>query len=447
MHPLKGFNVLATGIPCAAGLLFAGSAMAVTDQAQSKGFIEDQALTGLLRNFYFNRDFRKGASNSYGTERGGKREEWAQGATLTYASGFTQGVVGFGLDAYVRGAIKLDSGGGTTGTQLLPIGDDRRANDSYGTGGGTLKMRVSKTQLNVGDFILNTPAIYSDVNGRLFSQIAHGWQLQSDDIDRTSLEAAGFTSGKAGSGSTYDIIQSSYGRREIERYQYAGGKYDFSKNLNASVFVAEAKDQWRLYYFGVNYTYPIAANQSLKLSFNSYHQADTGESLAGEFDGFATAFAATYKYGAHSFTAGVQKNNSDSVLETVAFADGKASGLAMPMPMQVDEFQGPRERAFLLRYDVDMAAYGVPGLGFSIRHQIGRGDGSHVDPNGDYVGMWGPDTRHWERNVEIKYVVQSGPAKNMNVRLRQATVRENDDQPIRNIDEVRLMVDFPFRIL
>lgn len=438
------FKSLTTGLACTTSLLLANIAMAVTDQAQSTGFVEGQSLNGLLRNFYFNRDFRKGASNSYG---GGKREEWVQGASLNYSSGFTQGAVGFGLDAYARGAIKLDSGGGTTGTQLLPIGDDRKANDGYGTAGGTLKAKLSKTQLNIGDFIPNTPAVYSDVGGRLFPQIAHGWQLQSSDLADTNLEFASFTSGLAGTGSTYDIIKTAYGGREVKRYSYGGGRYDFSSNLNASLYVAEAKDIFTLYYAGANYTYPIDKSQRLRFALNTYHQRDSGQSLAGEIDGFAAALTAAYTIGAHTFTAGVQKNNSDTVLEDLAFADGKATGLAMPMAMQVDEFQGPRERAFQLRYDVDLAAYGIPGLSLMIRHQIGRGDGSHADPRGDYANKWGPDTRHWERNIDVKYVVQSGAAKGLNLRVRQAIVRENLDQPIRNINETRVIVEYPFKLL
>lgn len=439
--PLK---ILSASAACASSLLLSNIALAVGDQSESKGFIEEQSLTGLLRNFYFNRDFRKGASNSYGA---GKREEWVQGASLNYASGFTHGTVGFGLDAYTRGAIKLDSGGGTTGTQLLPIGDDRKANDTYGTAGGTLKMRLSRTQLNIGDFIPNTPAIYADVGGRLFPQIAHGWQLQSNDLANTSLELASFTSGLAGSGSTYDIVKTAYGNREVKRYRYGGGRYDFTPNLNASFYVAEAKDIFTLYYAGGNYTWPITQSQQLKFALNTYRQQDTGQSLAGEIDGFAAALTVAYSIGSHTFTVGAQKNNSDTVLEDLAFADGKATGLAMPMAMQVDEFQGPREKAFQLRYDLNMAGYGIPGLSFMIRHQMGRGDGSHADPNGDYARRWGPDTRHWERNIDVKYVIQSGPAKDLSFRVRQATVRENPDQPLRNIDETRLIVEYPFKLL
>lgn len=73
-------------------------------QAESSGFFEDSKTSLTLRNYYFNRDFNDpGASKS-------KIEEWAQGAILKFSSGFTPGVVGFGLDGIAMFGVKLDSG-------------------------------------------------------------------------------------------------------------------------------------------------------------------------------------------------------------------------------------------------------------------------------------------------------------------------------------------------
>ena len=91
-------------------------------QQEANGFIEDSSLNLLNRNFYMNRDLRNGGSNSQGSngakptsERHGYREEWAHGAMLNFASGFTQGTVGFGADAFAYGGIKLDTGRGRVG--------------------------------------------------------------------------------------------------------------------------------------------------------------------------------------------------------------------------------------------------------------------------------------------------------------------------------------------
>jgi len=72
----------------------------VTDQADAKGFIDDSHVTGLLRNFYLNRNRENGKADN---------RDWTQGIMANYASGFTQGTLGFGVDAYAYGGLKLDA--------------------------------------------------------------------------------------------------------------------------------------------------------------------------------------------------------------------------------------------------------------------------------------------------------------------------------------------------
>ncbi|MCY1560060.1 Porin D [compost metagenome] len=61
--------------------------------------------------------------------------------------------------------------------------------------------------------------------------------------------------------------------------------------------------------------------------------------------------------------------------------------------------------------------------------------------------MQGADGKHWERDLEVRYVVQDGPAKDLSFRVRQATHRANTDQGEGNIDEVRLIIEYPLTIL
>ena len=81
-------------------------------QAAFADFIGDSKATLEARNFYYNRDFREAAGQN-------KSEEWAQGFILRAESGFTEGTVGFGLDAIGTLGFKLDSGDGTAGSGLL----------------------------------------------------------------------------------------------------------------------------------------------------------------------------------------------------------------------------------------------------------------------------------------------------------------------------------------
>ncbi len=90
----------------------AGTLGALAQQAVAAGFIEDSKASLTLRNFYINTDNRNGTASP------SKQEEWGQGFILNYQSGFTQGTVGFGLDAMGMLGVKLDSGRGRSGTGL-----------------------------------------------------------------------------------------------------------------------------------------------------------------------------------------------------------------------------------------------------------------------------------------------------------------------------------------
>src|SRR5690606_29370510 len=130
--------------PIARGVALAtlGATLAVPTIAQA-AFIEDTKAGLELRNFYFNRDFREDPGQS-------KAEEWAQGFILRVESGYTEGTVGFGVDALGLLGVKLDSGGGRTGSQLLPVGDSGKAADDYSSLGVAAKAKVSETVLKVG---------------------------------------------------------------------------------------------------------------------------------------------------------------------------------------------------------------------------------------------------------------------------------------------------------
>ncbi|WAH60664.1 OprD family porin [Pseudomonas silvicola] len=430
------------------GISAASQALAVGAQADSKGFIEDASLDLLLRNYMMNRNYVHGYSNNFGNTKGGYRREWAQSGVLTYQSGFTQGTVGFGLDVYARAGIKLDGGGGHTGTQLLPIGDDRKSDASYGSAGTNLKIRVSRTQLSYGDSSPINPVFWADTSGRLQPQMAHGWRLLSSDIPDVELDAGRFTSGKPGSGTSSErTLKSAYGGRPMEMYEYAGGRYKLSKQTDLSFYASQGEDFWNQYYFGASHTFIIDPLQSFKTQFNAYRYLDTGRALAGKVNGFISSLTGAYTYGPHTFTAAIQKNHSDTPYDYVGFDDGKSTlSNALNTPMQLEEFQGPNEKVWQLRYDVDMAAFGVPGLSFKAQYQQGHGDGSHADPTGDYAKKWGADSRHWERDLEARYVVQSGPAKNLNIRVRQATARGNSDHFSKDADELRLILELPIKI-
>src|SRR5574344_730294 len=86
---------------------------AASQQSESNGFIEDSKLDLHARTLYFNRDFRNGwanvsPANAAKGKYNGYREEAGLGLKAIYESGFTQGTVGFGVDAFAMTGIRLD---------------------------------------------------------------------------------------------------------------------------------------------------------------------------------------------------------------------------------------------------------------------------------------------------------------------------------------------------
>ncbi|MEE4464384.1 OprD family outer membrane porin, partial [Azotobacter chroococcum] len=110
--------------PCRIALPFAIAA-SLSSGPLHAAFFEDAKGTLNLRNYYLNRDYDHGATR-------GKAEEWTQSFILNVQSGFTEGPVGFGIDLLGLWSVKLDGGGGTYGTQLLPTHDGNKPADDFG---------------------------------------------------------------------------------------------------------------------------------------------------------------------------------------------------------------------------------------------------------------------------------------------------------------------------
>jgi len=139
--------------PAPARLALAVAAASLAPMAQA-AFIEDSSATLQTHNIYLNRDFREGSGQS-------KREEWTQGFILDVQSGFTEGTVGVGLDAMGMLGIKLDSGGGRTGTDLLPVHDDGSTPDEFSRLGLTAKAKIADTELRYGSHIPASSAAWA----------------------------------------------------------------------------------------------------------------------------------------------------------------------------------------------------------------------------------------------------------------------------------------------
>ena len=439
-------SLLALAVTAASQLAVAGQ------QQQANGFIEDSSLNLLNRNFYMNRDFHDGASNSQGingskpaSERNGYREEWAHGAMLNFTSGFTQGTVGFGADAFAYGGIKLDTGRGRTGNGLLPISNNQTADaevpDAYGEIGGAVKMRISATELKYGEQRPSAP-VFAMGDNRLLPEVATGFQLSSREFDKLFLEAGHFTAynGRDSTNSDGGLF-TSYAGIEADSVDFIGGSYKVNDNLNLMAYASEADELWHQYFGYASYTIPLADKQSLNFALAAYKTSDEGEARAGELDTTSWSAKASYAFGPHKLTLAYQKIDGDETFDFIG-----VNSIWLANSVQYGEFNRPNERSMQIRYDINMADFGVPGLTFMTRYVKGdQIDFTKADPTGAYFRAGVDDEKRWERDFEAQYVVQSGSAKNLSFRLRQATYRASSFDS--GADDVRLIFEYPLSIL
>jgi imipenem/basic amino acid-specific outer membrane pore len=408
-------------------------------QDDSKGFIEDSTASILTRTLYFSRDFR---NNAPGTQS--RREETGIGFHGLFSSGYTQGTIGVGVDAIALLGVKLDSGKGRAGTGLFPNGSDGRAQDDYSKGGAAIKFRISDTVLKVGDQYTTAPVFASD-DSRLLPELPQGISITSNEIKGLKLEAGHFTSIVAQDHTYKDSIASSEpgtgtGLRDAN---FVGGVYSWTPEFTTSLYYSKVEDYWKKLYANVNWTHALSDDQSVAVDFNIYDTKSDGAGLqraekdgTTKLDNRAFSLQGAYTIGAHTFTLAAQKVTGDG---DYGYGVDGGGTIFLANSIARSDFNAEDEKSYQARYDINMATFGIPGLSFMTRYVTGSGANTGTTSNG----------KEWERDIEGKYVIQSGPAKDLSLRIRQATYRSSDGvyYGSASIDELRLIAQYPLNIL
>ena len=215
---------------------------------------------------------------------------------------------------------------------------------------------------------------------------------------------------------------------------YVGGQYKLTEALSGSLYYAKTDDYFRKYYVNANYVLPLSASQALKFDFNGYDTQSIGQARSGDLDNRIWSLAAAYSIGSHTFTLAHQRVSGTG--DYIYGPDGNAN-FYFANSVQYSDFDYENEKSWQARYDLNMVGYGVPGLTFMTRYIKGYDFKSGTGAN--------LDGKAWERDIEARYVVQSGPVKNLSFRVRQAAYRSADRGG--QIDEIRIITEYPFNIL
>lgn len=130
----------------------------LAQQAGAAGFVEDSKLSLSSRTMYYDNNNRE----AHGAVRPDQRET-GQGFKLDYISGFTEGTVGFGVDAQALWGIHLDGGRGYHKSGFMPDDSDGSSVSQWARFGANAKARFSKTEAHFGSALApNLPILVAN---------------------------------------------------------------------------------------------------------------------------------------------------------------------------------------------------------------------------------------------------------------------------------------------
>ncbi|CAI8707121.1 putative outer membrane protein [Pseudomonas sp. IT-P100] len=433
----------------------------LAQQAGAAGFIEDSKATLGLRNFYINTDNRDGPGAN-------KNEEWGQGFDLRFISGYTQGTVGFGIDAIGLLGVRLDSGGGTNGNAgtayggtVFPSESNGKAVDNFSSLGLTAKAKISQTELKLGTLQPKNPVIVTN-DGRLLPQTWQGGQITSGEIKDLTLVGGQIEAAKGRNSSNNEQLSISgannrgTGWRDSNKFIYAGGDYKITKDLTAQYYYGNLEDFYKQHFLGLVHNWSIGPGV-LKSDFRYFNSSDDGKNgtdsayySTGNYTGVRNGRGEVsnnlysglflYSVAGHTFGGGYQVSNGSSDFPWLNQGDGSSNYTITDM--QIQKFNRAGEKTWQARYSYDFARVGVPGL-----------TAGAVYLKGDDIDLVGTNGREstsgrseWERDFTLAYVVPEGPLKNVGFMWKNATWR-TDLPGVRSQDENRLIVSYSIPLL
>ncbi|WP_425929384.1 OprD family porin [Pseudomonas sp. NyZ201] len=427
----------------------------LAQQAGAAGFIEDSKATLKLRNFYINTDNRDTrATSNYS-------EEWGQGFQIDYTSGFTEGTVGFGVDAIGLLGIRLDSGKGRHGNPtsasyggtVFPTDSDGRAVNDFSSLGATAKAKISQTELRYGTLLPKTPVIsYND--GRLLPQTFEGGQIVSNEIKDLTLTAGQIEHVKGRNSSNTEGLSIAGANNArtgsfSNQFRYAGADYKLTKDLLVQYWYGGLEDFYKQHFLGAVHNWAIGGG-TLKSDFRYFHSTDDGANsndpayyTSGYYGGTTTKgkvdndlWSALFLYSinGHTFGGGYQKSRGDSDFPWLNQGDGSSNYTITDS--QIQKFGRAGESTWQARYSYDFAKVGVAGLTAGV-----------VYLKGDNIDAAIGDRSEWERDITVAYVVPEGPLKNFGVMWKNAVWRSDLTSANHAQDENRLILSYSIPLL
>ncbi|MGW8463647.1 OprD family porin [Pseudomonas sp. CLCA07] len=429
----------------------------LAQQAGAAGFIEDSKASVSSRTMYYNNDNR---------ETGPDQKESAEGLKFDYLSGFTQGTVGFGIDAQALVGIHLDGGKGhhPDNNTFFPSDSDGSAVNEWSRAAANVKARISKTEAHLGGAMQPNMPILVANDSRLLPQTFEGGTLSSKEIDNLTLNVGQFehAAGRASSNSSGLAVAG--GTEASNQFRYGGVDWKATKDLTLQYYHSELKDYYKQDFLGMVHVWTIDAKQSFKSDFRYFDSSSNGKNgdpgfrfnnnngfakTPGEVDNKTWSGMFTYTLGGNAFLLGHQRVSDDGGFvylnqANVVDSNGNNQGeggasFYLFTDSMINGFVRAGENTTFGQYSYDFAALGVPGLKTSIAYL--HGDDIKAT-NGT-----GPDASEWERDMRVDYTIQQGALKGFGVTVRNGVYRGSEVSNNPDVDQTRVIFNYTYSFL
>lgn len=401
-----------------------------SQQSDSKGFVDDSHLDVLLRNAYIKRDYQDGLED---------KAEWGQGIITTFKSGFTEGVVGFGVDGIAQYAVRLDGGRGRSGAggiDFFKQNDDGKAKSNLAKFGAAAKMRFSNTVLSYGTQNPVLPILYAD-DSRLLQETYTGTLLTSQEIEGLDVNAGYFTDEQRKSDDRHNS--------GLKSMTFGGASYKFNDQFSGAFYASNVENVLNKQYLGLNFKQPFATGQQLVLDFNGYNSR-LKRGYANELDtgrnNTIWSLAASYIWDIHTFMFAWQQNNGSTGYNYGGYRNkggvGDGGNTIWLANSYWSDFNGEDERSWQASYGLDLSGLGLPGLSWTTAYVNGDNIKTSATSNG----------KEHEWFNQVQYQVQDGPAKDLKFKVRYSVLRVSNNASDYNSsgNEIRVFVDYPFNV-
>lgn len=402
-------------------------------------FVNDSRLSLDIRNMYLNNHNRNRPAQQSNTQ------QWGQGLTGEFMSGYTEGFLGFGVDALGTSGINLGGPRGENGSLgLFPNSNSvGQAKTSAGSTRFALKARTDSTSIRAGYQHINLPVIRTN-DGRLMPSLYRGVTINSQQPDNLILNA-GFIDRVQGRNQTHfqHLKASGSASGWSNGFWFGGGEWKPGKPLAISYYYAQLEDFYKQHYVGLIDQQTLTYG-SLITDIRYFRSTSDGHEYGGTVDNSAWGGMLTWKTGAQSFGAGYQYLSGASsfpyldpgqkVNSTDTGTTGANVGLLSDAPL--DKFVYAGEHTAIFKYKLSLQRTGLTGVSLNAAYM----NGQHAKAKAGVAGA-----NEWVRTLGIDWDVPEYYLKGLSIAWKNVAYRTNvssarsQDQ---NIIEINYRIDF-----